>query len=229
MKRRLTIAMASAAVIVASAAAWADNTYYTLSAPRVIVVPQPGDDLRRTQASLRTTAPDDLDDDDAGEAAPPVRPRRVERPATPRASRAEPLPKTQSKKNEPARRKPFSASLPEPPPPPEPEPSGPKRALLSAPPPPPTASIHDGPSPLRPTPRFGQPRPPPPEPLTTFTPPPMPAPLPAPAAKPVAVAAPVADSAAPDPMTPLPGAVDDNDDHLPPPGDPRLAPPEPKD
>lgn len=205
MAKALTIAL-TAAFVAASAAASAD-TYSTLSNPRIIHVPQPGDEARRTQASLH--APD-ADDDE--EIAVPQRPRRVERSAPPRA-------KPQAKKPDSReRRRPFSVSLPEPPPEPEPEPTGPKRALLSAPPPPPTPSIHDGPTPLKPTPRFGQPLPEAPPPLTTFTPPPVPAP----AAKPVAVAAP-----APEPALPL--AVDDNDDHLPPPGDPKLAPPEPKD
>lgn len=200
--------LAAAAFVAASATALAD-TYSTLSNPRIIHVPQPGDELRRTQASLR--APDHADDDDAVESAP-QRPRRVERSAPPRA-------KPQAKKTESReRRRPFNVSLPEPPPPPEPEATGPKRALLSAPPPPPIASIHDGPTPLKPTPRFGQSLPEQPPALTTFTPPPMPAP----AAKPVAAAAPAPELA-------LPLAIDDNDDHLPPPGDPKLAPPEPKD
>lgn len=210
MKRALTIALAAAAFVTASAMALAD-TYSTLSNPRIIHVPQPGDELRRTQASLHGS---DVDDDE--ETAVPQRPRRVERPAPPRAK--PPTKKTDSRE----RRRPFSVSLPEPPPPPEPEPTGPKRALLSAPPPPPTPSIHDGPTPLKPTPRFGQPLPEAPPPLTSFTPPPMPAP----AARPVA-AAPAVELG--EPALALPQAVDDNDDHLPPPGDPKLAPPEPRD
>lgn len=206
MDKRRTIAVAVAVFVAAGVPAWAD-TYSTLSSPRIIHVPQPGDELRRTQASLR--APNVEDD---GEIAAPQRPRRVERPAPPRV-------KPQAKKTESReRRRPFSVSLPEPPPEPEPEPTGPKRALLSAPPPPPIPSIHDGPTPLKPTPRFGQPMPEQPPALTTFTPPPMPAP----AARPVAAVAP-----APEPSPPP--APDDNDDHLPAPGDPRLAPPEPKD
>jgi hypothetical protein len=202
LTKALTIAL-TAAFLTASAMASAD-TYSTLSSPRIIHVPQPGDELRRTQARL--PAPD-IDDDD--EIAVPQRPRRVDRPAAP-------IPKSHEKKREsrePARRKPFTVSLPEPPPP-EPEPTGPKRALLSAPPPPPTPSIHDGPSPLRPTPRFGQPLPEAPPALTTFTPPVAPNPV-------------AAVASAPEP--PLPPALDDNDNHLPPPGDPRLAPPEPQD
>lgn len=210
MGKALTIAL-TAAFVAASAMASAD-TYSSLSNPRIIHVPQPGDELRRTQARL--PAPDMDDGDD--EIVVPQRPRRVEKPAPSRV-------KPQAKKTENrAPRRAFSVALPEPPPPPEPEPepTGPKRALLSAPPPPPTPSIHDGPSPLRPTPRFGQPLPEAPAPLTTFTPPPMPAT----AAKAVATAAPAVE-----PALVLPPALDDNDDHLPPPGDPRLAPPEPKD
>jgi len=208
-----TIALGAAVTVAAGAAASADNsnTYYALSAPRVIVVPQPGDEARHTQASLR--APDGDDDQ---EVAAPQRPRRVDKAAPARA-------KPQAKKVDPReRRRPFNVSLPAPPAPPEPEPeaepTGPKRALLSAPPPPPMPSLHDGPTPLKPTPRFGQPLPEQPPALTTFTPPPMPAP----AARPVAAAPPTPEPA------PAP-ALDDNDDHLPPPGDPRLAPPEPKD
>jgi len=214
LNRALTIALVAAAFVTASAMALAD-TYSTLSNPRIIHVPQPGDELRRTQASLRSDTPEAFDEDDTAAAAAPQRPRRVERPAPPRA-------KPQAKKSK-ERRRPFSVSLPEPPPPPEPEPTGPKRALLSAPPPPPTPSIHDGPTPLKPTPRFGQPLPETPPALTTFTPPPMPAP----AAKPVAAAAPAVEPA--EPALTLPRAVDDNEDHLPPPGDPKLAPPEPRD
>ena len=194
MDKLRTIAVAAAAFVAAGAPAWAD-TYSMLSNPRIIHVPQPGDELRRTQASLRSDTTEAFDDDDAEEGAVPQRPRHVEKPAPPRA-------KPQAKKSR-ERRRPFSVSLPEPPPPP------------------PTPSIHDGPTPLKPTPRFGQPLPETPPALTTFTPPPMPAP----AAKPVAAAAPAVESA--EPALALPLAVDDNDDHLPPPGDPKLAPPEP--
>lgn len=183
---RNTIALTVAVSVAAGTTmALADNadTYYALSNPRIIQVPQRGETLRDSHASLRD------DDDDVAPAK-----------KTPRRE-----PKTATQK-EPARRKPFSVVLPAPPPP-EPEPTGPRRALLSAPPPLPTSSIHDGPTPLRPTPRFGQPLPDPaPEPLTTFTPPPPSIPAPT-------VAAHQGD--------------DDNEDHLPPPGDPRLAPPEP--
>ena len=205
MTKALTIAL-TAAFVSASAVASAD-TYSTLSSPRIIHVPQPGDALRRTQARL--SAPD-VDQDD--EIVVPQRARRVDKPSTHL--------KPQAKKSETReRRRPFSARLAEPPPAPEPEPepTGPKRALLSAPPPPPTPSIHDGPTPLKPTPRFGQPLPEQPTPLTTFTPP-----HPDPVAKPVAVAA-------PGPELSRPLSSDDNDDHLPAPGDPRLAPPVPKD
>ena len=238
MKQTVAIVFAAAASIAAGTMAFGDNgaTYYTLSNPRIIHVPQPGDDPRRSQASLHSNEPESFDDGDEADAAPRVvRPQpkansktnsktqRAPQPSAHRNAPAEQRSKKAAAKETPPRRKPFSVSLPEPPPPPEPEPAGPKRALLSAPPPPPTSSIHDGPTPLRPTPRFGQPLPEPPAPLTTFTPPPMPAP----AAKPVAAAAPAVEPA--EPALALPLAVDDNDDHLPPPGDPKLAPPEPKD
>ena len=203
MTKALTIAL-TAAFVSASTVALAD-TYSTLSSPRIIHVPQPGDTLRRAQARL--SAPD-MDHDD--EIVVPQRARRVDKPSAHL--------KPQAKKSETRERpRPFSAPLAEPPPAPEPEPIGPKRALLSAPPPPTTPSIHDGPTPLKPTPRFGQPLPEQPAPLTTFTPP-----HPDPAAKPVAVAD-------PGPELSRPLSMDDNDDHLPAPGDPHLAPPEPKD
>lgn len=223
-----TIVLAVAATLAASAVASAE-TYYTLSNPRIIHVPQPGDDARRSQASLHSNAPEEFDDDDA-EAAQPQRPHRVVPPKPQRRSQPVAQSKTKPKRNavqeSPPRRKPFSVSLPEPPPPPEPEPAGPRRALLSAPPPPPTSSLHDGPTPLRPTPRFGEPLPKAPAPLTTFTPaPPVAAlkPPPLPASEPPQATASVPEFAA----QPLPAG--DNDDDLPPPGDPKLAPPEPRD
>lgn len=184
MKRVGTIALASAACAVAGAAAWADSsdTYYALSAPRIITVQPAGEDLRRSQASV--PAPDAGDDE---EIAAPQRQRRIDKPAPTRAARTAPSrPKAaKSEHQELARRKPYSVSPPEPPPP-EPEPTGPKRALLSVPPP-----------------------------LTTFTPPATP--------RPVASAMPAPEAVAPLPASP----ADDGDDHLPPPGDPRFAPPEP--
>jgi len=214
-----TIVLAVAVTMAASPMAFAD-TYYTLSNPRIIHVPQPGDDIRQSHASLSRVAPDDFDDDDV---APRPRAHRAAKPQPRPVTRQQPKAVTQT---EPVRRKPFSVSLPEPPPP-EPEPTGPKRALLSAPPPMPTSSIHDGPTPLRPTPRFGQPLPEPPAPLTTFTPPPS---APVAALKPPQPAPELVAASAPSPAmaaTALP--ADDNDDDLPAPGDPKLAPPEPRD
>lgn len=179
MRNVLTSSLVTAALMGAATPTLADSslTYYAATNPRIIQV-QP--------------LPRDIDDD---EDVPPVRPQRVVKPA----------PKPVAMK-EPVRRKPFNVPVSVTPPP-EPEPVGPRRALLSAPPPLPTSSIHDGPTPLRPTPRFGQPLPDPaPEPLTTFTPPPPSIPAPTAAAH---------------------QGDDDNEDHLPPPGDPRLAPPEP--
>jgi len=226
-----TIALAAAAVLAAGTMGLGDSradtsgTYYALSAPRIIVVPQPGDDPRRSQASLRSEEPERFDDDEA-DAAPRVvnphsRAQRTIQPPAHRTAPSEPRARKAAAKESPPRRKPFNVSLPEPPPP-EPEPRGPKRALLSAPPPPPTSSLHDGPTPLKPTPRFGQPLPEAPAPLTTFTPPAVP--------KPVIAATPTPLAAAPEPSTAAHPAVnDDDEDSLPPPGDPKLAPPEPRD
>ena len=223
----LVIVLAAAAFLAAGSMAIAD-TYYTLSNPRILHVPRPGDDPRRSQASLHRDTPDDLDDEDVAPAPRALRtqPKAVthKEPKTVTRERAKAV-----MPREPKRRKPFNVALPEPPPP-EPEPAGPKRALLSAPPP--LASIHDGPTPLRPTPRFGQPVPEAPAPLTTFTPPalnvsPKAAPSQPPATDSVAAVTPAPEPAAPAPASPP--APDDSDDHLPPPGDPRLAPPEPRD
>lgn len=201
MRKLLTRALLIAALSSVSMMAFADGfgiPYYARG-PRIIHVPQPGDDLRDSQASLDSVAPD-YDDDDAVSVAPP--PRRAVKPvAKPHKTVARTVARTGP--SAPTRRKPFSVSVPEPPPPPEP--TGPRRALLSAPPPP-TPSIHDGPTPIRPTPRFGEP-------------------LPHPVSS-----APAMDSAAS--SMPAPEPVDSavsqaSDDHLPPPGDPRLAPPEP--
>lgn len=195
MRKLLTRALLVTALSSASMMAFADGfgiPYYARG-PRIIHVPQPGDDLRDSRASLRSDAPEDFDDDPVSVAPP----RRAVQPA----------PKTPPRKvaktgtHQEPRRKPFSVSLPEPPPPP-PEPTGPRRALLSAPPP--TSSLSDGPTPIRPTPRFA-------------------APVPEPAAP--APDAVTAAMPAPEPAASAP--VDTSDDHLPPPGDPRLAPPEP--
>ena len=209
-----TIILAVAVTMAASTMAWSE-TYYTLSNPRIIHVPQPGDDPRRSQASLHSNGPENFDDEDA---APPPRAQRAAKPQPKAVTRQQPKTVTNRTNKESVRRKPFSVSLPEPPPP-EPEPTGPRRALLSAPPPP-TSSLHDGPTPLRPTPRFGQPLPEAPTPLTTFTPPTAP--------KPVAAAMPAPEAAAPEPSVAAYPAAND-EDSLPPPGDPRLAPPEPRD
>lgn len=189
MNRALTIGLA--AVLAAGAVAAADEVGvpYYVRGPRIIHVPQRGDDARETQASLPSDG--NVDNEDA--APPPWRPR----PAV--QSKAPPKPQIRRsvrKEPPPARRKLFSVTVP----PPPPEPTGPRRALLSAPPPP----LADGPTPLRPTPRFGQ------SPLT-------------PESAPVIASAPPPNI----PAALLP-APEDDDDSLPPPGDPRLAPPEPK-
>ena len=193
MRKLLTRAAIIAALSGAGMTALADNfgmPYYARG-PRIIHVPQPGEDLRDSQASLRSE-PEDVDVDAASVAPPP---RRVVKPvAKPQKTAA------RTSASAPPRREPFSVSLPEPPPPPPPEPTGPRRAVLSAPPPP-MPSIYDAPTPIRATPRFA-------------------APLPEP----------VASAPAPDAATtsmPAPETADTSDDHLPSPGDPRLAPPEP--
>lgn len=200
MRKLLTRAFLIAALSSASMMAFADGfgiPYYARG-PRIIHVPQPGDDLRDNRASLNTVAPEE-DDDDVVSAVPP--PRRAAKPAArPQKTAA------RTGSSAPPRRKPFSVSPPEPPPPLA-EPLGPRRALLSAPPPP-TPSIHDGPTPLRPTPRFGEP-------------------LPQPVSPAHAVDSVASSMPAPEPVDNA--ASETSDDHLPPPGDPRLAPPEPKD
>lgn len=108
--------------------------------PRIIHVPQAGERDERINNRASPSNYDEpaatTDDDDEEEAAPAPR-RRVAPPsrATPRwppRNDATPLP--------PQRR----SDAPPPPPP------GPRRAILSAPPPP-----AEGPTPIRPTPRFG--------------------------------------------------------------------------
>lgn len=125
------------------------------SAPRIIHVPQPGDD---TRASLPDRAePAVAPDDDEEEAAPPPRVRQVM-----------PHPQRQSDAPQEPRRKPYAKTTT-----PQVRPAPPpveRRTVLRAPP-----SQHDGPSPIRPTPRFsakaesGEKFPPPPPP--GYTPP----------------------------------------------------------
>ena len=129
--------------------------------PRIIHVPQSGERNDRTSSRASIQRDPSHDDDDDEEAAPaprrnvtppPVRttPRwapRTETPAPPK-HRVEAAPKVS---NEPARpMRHIDLSRPErrvdaPPPPP----AGPRRAVLSAPPPP-----AEGPSPIRPLPRY---------------------------------------------------------------------------
>ena len=92
--------------------------------PRIIHVPQPGDD--RASVNERYE-PDVSNDIDTEEPAPPPKPRRV----TPKP-RSEIAPKLQRRSDAP------------------PPPLGPQRAILSAPPP----SLAEGPTPVRPTPRY---------------------------------------------------------------------------
>lgn len=118
--------------------------------PRIIHVPQSGDEDATSVPSERRVMPDD----DGEEMAPPPRRQVAPRPQPPRQqyrkSDAPPAP----------RRKPYSVAAPELPKPAE------RRAVLRAP-------VHDGPTPVRPTPRFaketGEKVPPPPPP--GYTPP----------------------------------------------------------
>ena len=153
MRKLLTRALVTVALAGAGAVAYAQEggIPYYVRGPRIIHVPQPGEDVQDSRASLRSDTSGGVDDDEAAYVAPT--PRRAMKPAP------KPRPKTLAKASthqEPLRRKPYNVSLPEPPPPP-PEPSGPRRALLSAPPP--TPSLSSGPTPTRPTPRFAAPWP----------------------------------------------------------------------
>lgn len=108
---------------------------------KIIHVPQPGE--RNDRANVRASVNErddpavaDDDHDDEVDAAPPPR-RRVSPPATQTAPR---WPSQRSETPPPQQRR---SDAPPPPPP------GPRRAVLSAPPPP-----AEGPTPIRPTPRF---------------------------------------------------------------------------
>ncbi len=125
------------------------------AAPRIIHVPQPGE-ADRSRASLSDRdEPSAAPDDDEEEAAPP----------RPRVRQVMPRPQRQSDAPPDTRRKPFAKTAPPVPPAPVE-----RRTVLRAPP-----SLHDGPSPVRPTPRFsakaesGEKFPPPPPP--GYTPP----------------------------------------------------------
>ena len=108
--------------------------------PRIIHVPQPGERAASRPAARasieRRPPPAAIEEDDDEEYVPPPRPRAVA-PPKPRLAATPPQP--------PAAITPRWKLRSESPPPP----SGPRRAVLSAPPP-----SADGPTPLRPTPRF---------------------------------------------------------------------------
>jgi hypothetical protein len=111
--------------------------------PRIIHVPQPGE--RNARASVSERGDPDVYDHDDEEIAPPPRRRAAPPPVrtTPRwAPRREALapPKPVRRADLPKFR--TEAPVPQPP--------GPRRAVLSAPPPP-----AEGPTPIRPTPKFG--------------------------------------------------------------------------
>jgi len=109
----------------------------TVGGARIIHVPAPGED----EASVAPEAEPEIDEP-APRPAPKAKPQRM--PAAKHISKREPE----------VRRRPFSVEPPAPPPPPPP--AAERRAILTAPPPPP-APLDDGPTPLRPTPRFGAP------------------------------------------------------------------------
>ena len=108
----------------------------TVGGARIIHVPAPGDE----EASVTPG------DEPALEQGPPDEP--VQRPTA--KPHPKPAPKHVTKREPEARRRPFSA---EPPPPPPPAPAE-RRAVLTAPPPP-AVPLDEGPTPIRPTPRFG--------------------------------------------------------------------------
>jgi hypothetical protein len=116
--------------------------------PRIIHVPQPGEEDAASVPHVRRVMPDD--DDDAEERATPPRRQSAPRPQRQKTSDTPPAP----------RRKPYNVAVPERPAPAE------RRTVLRAP-------VHDGPTPVKPTPRFaketGAKFPPPPPP--GYTPP----------------------------------------------------------
>lgn len=99
--------------------------------PRIIHVPQPGDEDSASALSVRRVTPDV--DDDAEELATPPRRQSAPRPPKQKISDAPPAP----------RRKPYGAAVETRPAPVE------RRTVLRAP-------MHDGPTPVKPTPRFAK-------------------------------------------------------------------------
>lgn len=146
MKKALTLSLVFAASVASAPSAVGQS--YSLDyqrGPRIIHVPQPGEAARPATGANLDRRPEpavtDDDDDDNEVAAPPPLPRpRVSVPK-PRAVATPPQP--------PAAVAPRWKLRNEPPPASEPPPLGPSRAVLSAPPP-----SADGPTPMRPTPRF---------------------------------------------------------------------------
>lgn len=136
--------------------------------PRIIIVPQAGDRDERTSSrgSVNPGRTEDDDDDIAparrGIAPPPVRatprwapraePQRNEKPyiaAPPRRAETPARPRSEPRTVRHIDMSKPKAERPAPEAPPIPQPPSPRRAVLSAPPPP-----AEGPTPLRPTPRF---------------------------------------------------------------------------
>lgn len=109
--------------------------YSYSSAPRIIHVPQPDEDeadLASVPPRVRAINPPDNDDED--EAAPPRRQVMPRPPSPQKKGEAPPAP----------RRKPYTTTSAPPAPP-----SVERRAILNAP-----AAVNDGPTPVRPTPKF---------------------------------------------------------------------------
>jgi hypothetical protein len=143
-------------------AVMAQNTVSVLNydrGPRIIIVPQAGDDRTSSRASARRYEDDDDDLAPRRDIAPPVRttprwapraePQRNERPYVAPPRRVEAPAKSRSEQrtvrhidmSKPKAEPKVEAPIPQPP--------SPRRAVLSAPPPP-----AEGPTPVRPTPRF---------------------------------------------------------------------------
>ena len=125
--------------------AGAGVTPYYVRGPRIIHVPQPGDEIderRDVRASInRRDAPSLSDENVDDDIAPPPRTRAVAPKRHVESKRVAPKPA--------AKKTPRWKLRSEAPPPPPPAPLGPRRAVLSAPPPP-----AEGLSPIYPTPRF---------------------------------------------------------------------------
>jgi hypothetical protein len=157
MKKAWTIGLAAAAMAALSLTAIggteheraadtsAGVTPYYVRGPRIIHVPQPGEEIDERgviRAGIDRDAAPVLSNDNADDdIAPPPRRRAVAPKRHIESKRVAPKPA--------AKKTPRWTSRSEAPPPPPPKPLGPRRAVLSAPPP-----RAEGLSPVYPTPRF---------------------------------------------------------------------------